>query len=167
MNRRYFVALIGAAIPGLWLDGSGLIQLPRRMVIDISGRCSFCSKYAREVFGLAGVTSRPTRVCNECIDICLEILRDDLLLNAPRPPLPERELLLNPEALLTGEDRLAKLLRRAQQPRSGAELQATLNHIRELLGTPAVQRADYGEQACSFCDRKMSALLVAARAQTS
>ena len=156
MNRRYFVALIGAAIPGLWLDGSGLIQLPRRMVIDISGRCSFCGKYAREVFGLAGVMSRPTRVCNECIDICLEILRDDLLLNAPRPPLPERELLLNPEALLTGEDRLAKLLRRAQQPRSGAELQATLNHIRELLGTPAVQRrADHSELACSFCDRKM------------
>jgi len=156
MNRRHFVALIGAAIPGLWLYGSGLIQLPRRMVIDISGRCSFCGKYAREVFGLAGVTSRPTRVCNECIDICLEILRDDLLLNAPRPPLPERELLLNPEALLTREDPLAKLLRRAQQPRSGAELQATLNHIRELLGAPAVERrADHGELACSFCDRKM------------
>jgi len=63
-------------------------------------------------------------------------------------------LLLNPEALLTGEDRLAKLLRRAQQPRSGAELQATLNHIRELLGTLAVERADYGKQTCSFCDRR-------------
>ena len=62
---------------------------------------------------------------------------------------------MNPEALLTEEDPLAKLLRRAQQPRSGAELQATLNHIRELLGAPAAQRrAGYSKLVCSFCDRK-------------
>jgi hypothetical protein len=155
MNRRRFLALIGATVPGLWLDGTGLIQLPRRMVISISGRCSFCGKAAGEVFGLAGVTSRPTRVCNECIDICLEILRDNLLLNAPRPPLPERELLLHPEVLLTGEDRLAELLRQAQQPRSGADLQATLDQTRKLLDAPAVRQwAGDAELACSFCDRK-------------
>ncbi len=44
MNRRRFIALIGAAVPGLWLEGTGLIQLPKRMVIDISGACSFCRK---------------------------------------------------------------------------------------------------------------------------
>jgi ClpX C4-type zinc finger len=129
MNRRHFLALIGTAAPGLWLDGTGLIQLPRRMVIAISGRCSFCGKAAGEVFGLVGVTSRPMRVCNECIDICLEILRDDLLLNAMRPPLPKRELWLNSEVLLAGEDHLADLLRQAQQPRSGAELQTTLDRL--------------------------------------
>src|SRR5262245_24512163 len=90
MNRRRFIALIGAAVPGLWLDGTGLIQLPKRMVIDISGQCSFCGIDAGRVFGLAGVTVRSARVCNECIDICLEILRDDLLYaSAPPPPPPK------------------------------------------------------------------------------
>ncbi|MBO0721732.1 MAG: hypothetical protein J2P41_12965 [Blastocatellia bacterium] len=35
------------------------------MVISVSGRCSFCGKEAGEVFGLAGVISRPTRICTE------------------------------------------------------------------------------------------------------
>lgn len=67
MQRRRFLALIGPATPGLWLSGIGLIQLPRRMVIDLSRQCSFCGKPAQQVFGLAGVLSRPPRICNECI----------------------------------------------------------------------------------------------------
>ncbi|MBO0720931.1 MAG: hypothetical protein J2P41_08910 [Blastocatellia bacterium] len=87
MHRRNFLALIGASVPGVWLNGVGLIQLPRKMVISVSGRCSFCGKEAGKVFGLAGVINRPSRICNECIDICFEILVDDLLLNVDSAPL--------------------------------------------------------------------------------
>ena len=36
---------------------------------------------------MAGVISRPARICNECIDICLEIMLDDILMMAV-PPSP-------------------------------------------------------------------------------
>ena len=35
MHRRNFLALIGASVTGVWLNGVGLIQLPRNMVISV------------------------------------------------------------------------------------------------------------------------------------
>jgi ATP-dependent protease Clp ATPase subunit len=155
MNRRSFLALIGTAAPGLWLNGIGLIQLPRRMVIDISGRCSFCGKPAGEVFGLAGVLSRPARVCSECIDICLEILSDDLYaLTASAPPRRyDHKVDTSLEDAFDFEP--MGLARNVAIPRTPAELNAFMEQIRKLLDQSETSRqwTNRGELSCSFCDQ--------------
>ncbi|MGH9899796.1 MAG: ATP-dependent Clp protease ATP-binding subunit ClpX [Pyrinomonadaceae bacterium] len=52
-------------------------------------RCSFCTKSQNEVKKLIGGTS--VYICNECIDICNEIITDDQQAEAvaSRPPLPK------------------------------------------------------------------------------
>ena len=41
-----------------------------------SESCSFCGKQAREVDVVLG--SEQARICNECLDICQELIADDL-----------------------------------------------------------------------------------------
>src|SRR2546422_7013750 len=56
---------------------------------DDTLRCSFCGKSQNEVKKLiAGPT---VYICNECIDICIEIISDDVQQEAAatRPPLPK------------------------------------------------------------------------------
>jgi len=56
---------------------------------DDTLRCSFCGKSQNEVKKLiAGPT---VYICNECIDICNEIITDDQQAEAvaSRPPLPK------------------------------------------------------------------------------
>jgi len=56
---------------------------------DETLRCSFCGKSQNEVKKLiAGPT---VYICNECIDICNEIISDDQQAEsvASRPPLPK------------------------------------------------------------------------------
>ena len=55
---------------------------------DDTLRCSFCGKSQNEVKKLiAGPT---VYICNECIDICIEIISDDAQQESAtsRPPLP-------------------------------------------------------------------------------
>ena len=161
MNRRRFIALCGAAVPGLWLAGAGLIQLPRRMVIALSGRCSFCGKAAEEVFGLAGVTGRPARICNECIEICLEILRDDMRPEevSASPSVAEHldtSEVIGQEFEVTFE--VTEVLRQREEPRTGSELADLMEQVRQLLSQPEAgpQPISSDELACSFCDRRQS-----------
>ena len=86
ISRRRFLAFCGAAVPGIWLADTGLIQLPARLVFAMSGSCSFCGKQAAEIFGLAGVTGRNARICTECIELCFDILAEEL---GTEPPLPQ------------------------------------------------------------------------------
>ncbi|HKQ74071.1 MAG TPA: ClpX C4-type zinc finger protein [Blastocatellia bacterium] len=159
MNRRRFIALIGAAVPGLWLDGTGLIQLPKRMVIALSGRCSFCAKDAREVFGLAGTLNQSTRVCNECIDICLQILRDDAIFNPasipPPPPPPIAGHHTRRETSDAFDFEPIGVRRNAGAPLSSAELESLFEVMRKLLDqTEPIRKRRDDELSCSFCDRK-------------
>lgn len=142
MNRRRFLALVGVAVPGLWLDGSGLIQLPRNMVIALSGSCSFCGKHAQEVFGLAGVVTRPTRICNECIDICLAIFRDDEM----HPPAPPQRSVNQ----VVAQD----YTHQAEIPLTRDELEALLEALRECVEQEAKphQWIQKRQRTCSFCD---------------
>jgi hypothetical protein len=84
VSRRGFFALCGGGIAGIWLVGTGLVRLPGKLVFAMSGSCSFCGKEAREIFGLAGVTHRNIRVCDECINLCLKIIVEE---SAIKPPL--------------------------------------------------------------------------------
>src|SRR5262245_17212157 len=87
INRRRFLALCGIALPGIWFVNAGLIRLPAETQLLVSGWCSFCAKEAEEVFGLAGVTHRPDRICDECLDLCLETLVEEHGWTPPPPQL--------------------------------------------------------------------------------
>lgn|SRR5262245_61174512 len=160
MNRRRFIALIGASLPGLWLDGTGLIQIPKRMVIALSGQCSFCGKNAKEVFGLAGVAGRSVRICNECIDICLEIYRDDLLYGeyspTPVPPPPPPDVVVSSDNAEAFDFVFTGLARDRWVPRTKEELEGLMAELGKLLNQPATDmpKTEHHSLVCSFCDRK-------------
>ena len=63
---------------GIWLVGTGFVPLQPVMVFAMSGSCSFCGKEAKEIFGLAGITHRNSRICNECIELCFDILAEEV-----------------------------------------------------------------------------------------
>jgi hypothetical protein len=149
MNRRRFIFLIGAAAPGLWFEGTGLILLPKRMVIDISGRCSFCGKAGKEVFGLAGVLGRTARVCNKCIDICFDIIGE-----APPPPPPPDEYLVSDESSAAFEFEPIGLARNTMSPLTTAEVEDLIEQERKPLDKldPRPWRRN-DVPSCSFCDR--------------
>src|SRR5262249_20055765 len=140
MSRRRFLALVGAAVPGLWLDGVGLIQLPRHMVVAISGQCSFCAKDAREVYGLVGTTTRPSRVCNECIDICLEILRYDMYAQKISAPPPPAEHFMASEIPDAFDFEVTGVVRNVRTPQTRAELKAFIESLRDLIDEPKMVR---------------------------
>lgn len=77
VSRRRFLALCGGGMTGIWLVGTGMVRLPDTVVFAMSGSCSFCGKEASEIFGLAGVTYRNVRICDECINLCLEIIVEE------------------------------------------------------------------------------------------
>jgi hypothetical protein len=157
MNRRRFIALIGAAVPGLWVDGVGLIKLPRQMVITISGQCSFCGKDARKVFGLAGVLNRHARICSECIEICLEILWDDaLMINHQLDPHPGHFLSGATDAF---EFEATGIMRSDSMRRIGVDLDAFIEILRKHIDqseSDVLLHHPKSQLACSFCDRKHS-----------
>jgi ATP-dependent protease Clp ATPase subunit len=162
MNRRRFLALIGASVPGLWLNGLGLIQIPRKMLIDVSGHCSFCSKDAGDVFGLAGVVSRSARICNECVDICFEIMRDDIYRQTTGIPHPTKVYRENTGRAIPSDFEPDWLISRVRIPQTRAELEAFLNQFRRFLDqsesnrgsrqTDQEMKKKSDELLCSFCD---------------
>ena len=77
-TRRRFLVLCGTAGTGIFLVKTGLIELPRRMVLQLAGRCAFCGKERREVFGIAGVVGKEPRICDECIGLCFDILGEEI-----------------------------------------------------------------------------------------
>jgi hypothetical protein len=74
ISRRMFLLLCGGSVSGVWLPTTGLVQLPADVVLALSGCCSFCGKSDSEVLGLAVVAERKPRICNECIELCVELL---------------------------------------------------------------------------------------------
>jgi ClpX C4-type zinc finger len=157
MNRRHFLALIGASVTGLWLNGVGLIQLPRKMIISLSGRCSFCGNEAGDVFGLAGVISRPTRICNECIDICFEIMIGDILLMAA-PPSPSVRIEAV-EGVISIDYDLDELIPNVKAPQTRAEMKSFIDQLHRLLDQSEPNRESRkksDELSCSFCDLEQS-----------
>ncbi len=86
-----------------------------------------------EVFGLAGVTNRSVRVCNECIDICLEIPKDDLYAPTVGAPPPPSEPVVSREISEPFDFEETVLAHNVGLPRTEAELEALMERVREIL----------------------------------
>jgi ClpX C4-type zinc finger len=111
VSRRRFLTLCGGGMTGIWLVGTGLVRLPGKLVFAMSGSCSFCGKEAREIFGLAGVTYRNVRICDECINLCLEIIVENTSIKSPLPTwaAPDADA---PDEGINDPELLAQLVRR-------------------------------------------------------
>lgn len=155
-NRRRFLVLAGTAMTGLWLAGTGLIRLSRRMVIAFGGSCSFCDRGAEAVFGLAGTIGRPDLICNQCIEICLDILKDDPVVTTERSASPPpTDSLMTHGRFEPSESEIEEVLRRLERSRPDAELGSQLEQLRGLLAGSATGPKARHKQTleCSFCDR--------------
>lgn len=149
-TRRRFLWLVGASSAGIFMARTGLIELPRNMVLQLAGTCSFCGKDRREVFGLAGIMSRAERICDECIGLCFDILGEEIeeiekaARVAGKPPMAAAE----------GEfERL--LLSASSDP--AADPREIVARLQQLVAPPD-RRVDLGVRDfhCSFCDRSRS-----------
>ena len=141
---------------GLWLAGTGLIRLSRRMVVAFAGRCSFCNRATGTVFGLAGIVGRPDLICNQCIEVCLDILKDDpLATTASGAHPPPTDHLMSDGGFEPSESEIEEVLRCLERSRSDAEPGSQLEQLRGLLaGSAKGPKARHKQTlACSFCDR--------------
>jgi hypothetical protein len=69
---NYCVEIISLRLFSLKAGGGSLRPQTKRV------RCSFCGKNATEVKSLFFNEPGDVRICNECYDICVEILLDDV-----------------------------------------------------------------------------------------
>ena len=99
-TRRGFLFLLGAGAgsAGLLLATRGLVAVPDRFVLAHAGACSFCGKDAAQTRALAGIAGCRTRICDECVGLCFDILAEDrrvelpAVVNRRREPLAPAEL---------------------------------------------------------------------------
>ena len=98
------------------------------MITADSGRCSFCGKKAGHVSALVGAVGRTELVCNECVEICLEILRDDLIRKA-RHDTPSEGIASPPPE----EFEITEMVRRGGGSRAKEELAALMGEVQVML----------------------------------
>jgi hypothetical protein len=156
ISRRRFLAICGGGMTGIWLATTGFVQLPAQMVFAMSGSCSFCGKAANEIFGLAGVTSRDVRVCNECIELCFDILSEEIGVTAP-PTSQAESGAITPEAGTTDAQMievLSQLIAKGQRGDPLIEaLAAARSLYQALLKCRSTPTPQIEQLVCSFCDR--------------
>src|SRR5690349_7969135 len=79
--------LLGGAATGVWLASTGLVRVDQRFVLELSGDCSFCGKSRNETWAIVGVPGRHSRICDECVHLCCDILGEEAgYFDAPRTP---------------------------------------------------------------------------------
>ncbi|HEY7372318.1 MAG TPA: ClpX C4-type zinc finger protein [Polyangia bacterium] len=135
MTRRGFLWLCGASTAGIYRAKTGLIDLPRQLVLQMAGTCSFCDKDRLEVFGIAGVVGKEARICDECIGLSLDFF-------------DERSDEMERRWLDDVVERVApKVLAFFAQPGAKEELEAYART------QPAPEPFVPQDFHCSFCDR--------------
>ena len=145
MNRRPILIVGGAIVSGMLLSGRRVIRLSTDLVMFRSGSCSFC-RDTQDYFGLAGAFGRRVRVCHGCLDICLDILVEDVV-------EPFKSLVSEPERTLVGSREISSL----------EDLDQLITKLQSLNAEelPAVAQFAHGESSskakqCDFCDGRES-----------
>ena len=161
LTRRRFVSLCGVTAPGFWLAGAGFFRLPERMIIAISGRCSFCGKGMPDAVLLAGVVGRRWRICHECVDLCVDIIAGDTEAEDPREQ-PRHAVPAESMAIPSQEGELERLIQRAIDSAGiqAREIDDLLESARKHLdgGTGVPRQGLHTPLACSFCDQSRDAV---------
>jgi hypothetical protein len=141
-TRRRFMLLLGGAATGVWLASTGLVRLERRFMIALGGSCSFCGKDRAEVKTLFGQRGIAERICNECVGLCWEIVRED-----EQAMLAARERSVLADA---DDDAVVDTLRELAAPQSSRHVDELIDRVRRSLFAEG-QR--FPEFHCSFCAR--------------
>jgi ClpX C4-type zinc finger len=153
VSRRRFLALCGGGIAGIWLAGTGFVALPNEMVFAMSGSCSFCGKEAKEIFGLVGIAGRNARICNECIELCFDIIADEVdphALPDEIAPMVETSSTISQELFDYLRDRIASGER--GDPLIDAMV-TLLGTTEEILKNPPKSVPPVTNLICSFCGK--------------
>lgn len=136
--------VLGGGITGMWLASTGLVQLQRSFVLSLAGACSFCGKAREEVHALVGTAGHETRICDECVGLCCEILGEEAGLPSfsyvhASPPSFEHE---------DFQQRVGEILQRLAAERE-SHGDALLGDLHRAITPPARRSAP--DFACSFC----------------
>jgi hypothetical protein len=87
--------VLAGATTGLWIASTGLVKLDRGFVLELAGWCSFCGSQRSDVRGLVGCAGCAERICDNCLELCREIIREELgedkPSNAVQPSLSAEE----------------------------------------------------------------------------
>lgn len=124
-----------------------------RMLIAPAGQCSFCGKNSSQVPAVVGLLGRDERICNECIEICLEMLLDDLqaqkLIAAKDPK--------NSAFSTLDHFEVTEMVPGRSSPRTKTELAALFEEVREgIRQDQAHHHWSHADLKCAFCDRQHS-----------
>jgi transcription elongation factor Elf1 len=146
LSRRRFMFLLGGATTGLWLASTGLVRLQRSFVLSLAGSCSFCGKDRAEVHALVGTAGHATRICDDCIGLCCDILAEEVGIRSPEvpanvPPTPED---------LAFQQRVGEALQRFAAERESRQGDALLDDLQRALTSRAPESV-FDLFRCSFC----------------
>jgi hypothetical protein len=76
MRRRKFLLVCTAAATGLWMQSVGLTTLTRKVVVALSGDCSFCGHHVTDVGSMARSVGAQVRICDHCVSLCMDVLAE-------------------------------------------------------------------------------------------
>jgi len=162
VSRRWFLAFCGGGIAGIWSAGTEFLRLPAEMAFAMSGTCSFCGRGACEVFGLAGIAHRNCRICNHCIELCVDILAEETGPAGRVPPRAEYD----PEVakaqaeifdrIISKDPKMLAELRRGAATEGGALMidawaRAIGRSDEVAVALGPIQRVE--RPVCSFCNK--------------
>jgi hypothetical protein len=120
--------------------------LERSFVLSVAGSCSFCGKDRAEVHALVGTPGHSERICDECIELCLDIIGEEVGIQSPRdvhrytPPSFEDEQF---------QQHVGEILQRLAAEREASPSHALLTDLRRSLDVDRQALIDMFR--CSFC----------------
>lgn len=139
--------LLGGAATGVWLASTGLVKLERSFVLSLGGSCSFCGKAQRDVRALVGTPNQPTKICDECVGLCCDILGEEVGVPSPRdvhsyvaPNFEDEQF----------QQHVGEVLQRLAAEREASRHEALLGDLRRSF-TPG-DKTFFEMFRCSFCD---------------
>lgn len=138
--------LLGGATTGLWLASTGLVRLERRFVLSLGGGCSFCGKDRAEVHALVGTPGRSVRICDECVELCLDIVGEEVGIQSPRDVHQYVAPSFHDEQF---QQRVADILQSLANEREARRSDALLNDLRQSFDPGPDMTVEMFR--CSFC----------------
>ncbi|HTR55613.1 MAG TPA: ClpX C4-type zinc finger protein [Kofleriaceae bacterium] len=144
LSRRRFMFLVGGAATGLWLVSTGLVRLERTFVLSVAGSCSFCGKDRAQTHALVGTAGNATRICDECVGLCCDILHEEGI-GAPRDPL---RYTANAEDERF-QQRIDDIVQRLKEAHQAANREALLGDLRRSFDPQGASKLT--DFSCSFC----------------